>query len=58
VPAMSDVSIIVKEQAQIFFGEDAAVKAATGEGSERRRIWGGGDGAHASVRRGGLLARG
>ena len=50
VPAMSDESIIVKNQGTIFLGGPPLVKAATGEEVSAEDL-GGGD-AHAPVRRG------
>ena len=57
VPAMSDVTIIVREQGTIFLAGPPLVKAATGEevsgrGARRRRR------AHPALRGGGLSRRG
>ena len=56
VPAMSDVTIIVKEQGTIFLAGPPLVKAATGEVVSAEAL-GGGD-VHTSVWRCGLSGRG
>ena len=51
VPAMSDETVIVRNQGTIFLGGPPLVKAATGEEVTAEEL-GGGDAAHAHLRRG------